>query len=152
MYIVGMWLRAPKDGSQGVNVVIRKHPTGLPHDGDLTKIIEDPVRHEDALRYSELRPGGNRVQASLDIVLEDRDYDRAAVLRALDEFEQRELGMFVSEPLSIDMPLGEGRLRGRFTTNLGPMDPQSTRAIFSLLVSTIDRALAKNHSKLAAAA
>jgi len=150
MYIVAMWLRAPKDGSQGVNVVIRKHPAGLPHDGDLKKIIQDPAGRGDAVRYDELPPGGNRVQATLDLVLEDGDYDRTAVLRALLEFEQKGLGMVVSEPLTLELPLGRGRLRGVFTTNLGPMDPQSTQAVFSLLIGTIDRALAKNHGKIAA--
>lgn len=150
MYIVAMWLRAPKDGSQGVNVVIRKHPAGLPHDGDLKKIIQEPGGRDDAVRYNELPRGVHRVQATLDLVLEDKDYDRTAVLRALNEFGQSGLGMVVSEPLTIDQPLGQGRLRGIFTTNLGPMDPQSTRAVFSLLVGTIDKALAKNHTKFAA--
>jgi hypothetical protein len=130
--------------------VIHKHPAGLPHGGDLTKIIQDPGTRDDAVRYEDLPRNGNRVQAALDLVLEDGDCDRTAVLRVLSEFEQRSLGMFVTEPVPIDMPLGRGRLRGIFTVNLGPMDLQSTRAVFSLLIGTIDRALAKNHAKIAA--
>ncbi len=149
MYIVAMWLRAPKDGSEGVNVVVYKHPGGLPHGGDLKEIMREPGTRVGAVRYDELRPGNNRIQATLDVVLEDDGYDRSIVVGALREWE-RTLGMFVSEPLLIDVQLPKGRLRGVFTANLGPLDQQSTRAVFGLLVSTIDRALAKNHDKIAA--
>ena len=150
MYIVAMWLRSPKSQDEGVNVVIYKHPTGLPHDGDLNKIIEDPGKEEGVIRYDELPRGGNRIQAALDLVLEDRDYDRNAILRALAEFEENQLGTHVLRHPLASVPLNDGRMRGVFATNLGPMDPQSARAVFSLLSGTIAKALAKRHDQIAA--
>ena len=148
MYIIAMWLQSPRGGEQGVNVVIHKHANGLAHGGDLKKIMKDPGG--DKIEYLELRPGGNRVQAELHLVLDDKDYDRDAVLGALRKFEREKLNTFMLGPLEINEPLERGRMRGLFETYLGPMSPRSTQTIFSLLTSTIDKALRKYHGQIAA--
>ncbi len=151
MYIVAMWLRAPKTGSQGVNVVVRRHPNGLTHGGDIDKIIRDPQAGSlGDFRYEELRKGGNRVQAALDLVLEDKSYDRKAIHEALVDYERKFLGRLIPNPVRIDLQLPSGSLQGQFVIHLAP-DPQITRATFNLLVWTIDRALAKYESQTAAA-
>ena len=123
MYITAMWLRAPKTGSQGVNVAIYKHPGGLPGGGDLEEIIKNPGPREEAIRYNELDPGVNRVQASLDLVLEDADYDRGSIVRVLQAIETDRFKEYMSKPLvRFEEKLNGGIMKGVFQTNLGPLD------------------------------
>jgi hypothetical protein len=142
-----MWLRSPKDGSEGFNVTIRKHPAGLPHDLDIEAYVRDPGGN-DPIRYEELRRGGNRVQASLDLVFKDEDYDQDRIITELIEFKENRLNKPVSNSQRIEIL--DGRVCGLFTMNLGPPDARFNDAIFANLIGTIERAFQKNQAKLAA--
>ncbi len=150
MFITAQWLRAPKDGTRGVNVTIYKHPDGVPHGGDVKQIADDPLPKSGIVRYDELRRGGNRVQAQVDLVLDDKDFDRETIRDALHECERTQVDVYVSTPLALDVPLKHGRIHGRFEILTGPMDPQSARAVFYILRGAIDTALAKHYVHLAA--
>ena len=151
MYITAMWLRSPRTGSEGVNVVIYKHPGGLPHGGDLQEIIKNPGRKEEAIRYSELEPGGNRVQASLVLVLDDADYDRDRIDRVLQAIEAGRVNDYMSKPLvRFEEKLNGGVMKGLFQVNMGPLDAQSLKVVFSMLRGTMAMALEKRNDQLAA--
>jgi hypothetical protein len=143
MYITAMWLRSPATGERGVNVTIYRHPNGLPDQGDPERIAENPGQ-EVAVRYNELRPGGNYVQAFLDLVLEDVHYDRDAINSALERIENNEFLRHTSNPLRLTEQLkSNAELKVVFGVNIGFEDPESKRAIFSLLRGTTTRVLAQ---------
>lgn len=153
MYISTMWLVKTRGGERGVNVSVYKHPDGLSnaHGDDVLKYTDDPKAVE-AFSYNQLTPGGNRVEAELDIVLEDDVYDRDAVLRALAEAESGLGDKYLVKPHKFDATLPRGRLYGSFRSNLVPLDPGFARAVFSLLRSVLAAALQKHGDKLARAA
>lgn len=149
MYISALWVVSPDGSKRGVNVEVYRHPTGLPHDGDLKKLVKDPGGASPSARYTEVTPGGNRVEAALDLVLADEAYSRDAVIRALDAMATEHLKRLV-RPVPWTIKLPEGEMRGLFTSYLGPMDPTSARVVFSLLRDAITAALAKLDKKRAA--
>ena len=69
MYVTAMWLRSLKDGDTGVNIFVHLHPGGLRARPD--EIAENPGPDERSLSRIQLPPGANRVDAYLDVVLED---------------------------------------------------------------------------------
>jgi hypothetical protein len=151
MYITAMWLRAPATGARGVNVSIYRHPDGLPHEGDLQKIAEDPHHGPPPIRYQELKTGGNGVQAYLDLVLEDDHYNLGELRRALEHVRDSRFHGYVENPLLLDEPLEPGgQVKMAFSVNLGFQEPDSQRAIFSLLCATALQVLEQRRDELAA--
>lgn len=137
MYITAMWLRPPRK-DRGVNIYIHKHPDGLPFGGDIAKISQDPGPDERSLRRIEARPGGNRVEAYLDIAVEDKDYSLERLETALDQVREiLDLGT-MENPLQIDVPLENGRrICLRFSVSDSMAGPESKRRIFALLRGTL---------------
>jgi len=151
MHISVMWLRVPGELKRGVNVVIRKHP-GL-QELDIGQIVDDPSKENIIACRHELKPGGNRVEASLDLVFEDRGYDPDAIDKQLKDVEMSIYTKYTHlEPMRFKRPLGQSPMQGVFETYLGPLSADSARAIFSLLRGTLGMFLDVNPEMKALAA
>lgn len=83
MYLSVMRLQRPNAGPWGVNIYTYWHPAGLP--ADHWKVVADPGPDDRARRQIELPPGGNRVQAYVDVILDDRHYSLKVIEAALDQ-------------------------------------------------------------------
>jgi hypothetical protein len=137
MYITALWLRNFATGERGVNVSIYRHPHGLPYDGDARRIAEDPEQGAPPIRHRELKSGGNSVEAYLDLILEDEHYDLGELKRTLERLWKSRFRQRVENPLQLTEPLGpNAEVKIVFSVNLGFEDPDSQRAIFSLLYGT----------------
>lgn len=86
MYLSVMWLQRPNRGPWGINIHVYWHPNGLPDDP--WKVVAETGPDDRPRRQIELAPGGNRVMAYLDVVLEDAHYTPALVEAALAEMGQ----------------------------------------------------------------
>jgi hypothetical protein len=151
LYITAMWLRAAATGARGVNVSIYRHPHGLPYGGDARKIAENPEQGAPPIRYQEIKSGGNSVEAYLDLILEDKHYDLGELKRTLEHLWKNRFLRRVENPLQLTEVLGSNaELKIVFSVNLGFEDPDSQRAIFSLLCGTAITALEQKGGELAA--
>jgi len=136
MYITAMWVRS-MEGIRGVNVHVHFHPEGLPHGGDLIKVASDPystsVRGPSRI---EIKPGGNHVQAFLDVLLDDQTYTPERVQAALAATRVAIKGD-TPNPLRKQVMIDGNSIYVVFSVNLGFEDPDSKRKIYSLLLEAL---------------
>ncbi len=84
MYLTAMRLQRPPEGSWGINIYVHWHPDGLPNREDPWQTVNNPGPDDRNRREVQLKPGGNRVRAYVDMVLEDEKYTHDLVDAALD--------------------------------------------------------------------
>lgn len=134
MYITAVWLRSARK-QRGVNVYVHWHPDGLPEAP--WRIANDPGPDARELRREELRPGGNQVEAYIDMVLADDDYSVDRVKKALDQMT-RVIVAGAPNPVSKEFGAeGEPTVRIRFSISNLIADPETTRHIYDLLRVTL---------------
>jgi hypothetical protein len=133
MYVTAMWLRSPRR-ERGVNVYVHWHPDGLPEDP--WKIANDPGPDDRNLRGVGLQPGGNYVEAYLDIALEDDGYELELVVGALRQMPQR-MQASTDNPIWLDYPEQAPRVYVRFWLNDLIADPETNRDVYTLLARPI---------------
>lgn len=154
MYITANWLYQPKTEVRGLNVDVHRNPGGiLPGSKDTVgPVIKQAVEtsSEAVATYYELTPGGNRVEAYLDLVFEDDIYDFELIKIVLEKAKKDILDNYIPiVPLPFEVVLEDGKkFLGVFGTNLGILPMDSAEVVFRLLGGAIETTLWKNRDKL----
>lgn len=153
MYITANWLRN-REGIRGLNVDIHRNPNGV-LDGSKNSVgpvIKDAIKTggKAIAKSHELKAGGNRIEAYLDLVFEDELYDFDRIKKVLEEAKKAILDDYVpAAPLPFEVPLVNGKkVLGVFGTNLGVLHMDSAEIVFRLLSGAITMALEEHDSKL----
>jgi hypothetical protein len=134
MYITAMWLRSPRK-ERGVNVYVHWHESGLPT--NRWEIANNPGSDARDLRRTELRPGGNGVEAYVDIVLEDEEDTHERVVQALAQMAgsiDTDTSNLVNHEFNIE---DDHRVGVRFSINNLMADRETKQAVYSLLRTTL---------------
>ena len=92
MYVTAMWVRRGDD--MGINVFVHRHDTDelvdwLEENGERWWTLPEdfPGEADRGASSFALKPGGNSVQAYMDVILRDRDWTLDAVRKALDALD-----------------------------------------------------------------
>jgi hypothetical protein len=137
MYLTAMRINSRRDGI-GVNIYLHLKP-GAPDTQDPWKVMDDPGPAVREVAREEVRPGGNRVEAYLDLLLDEHAYSAELLTGILDE-AAKAIEMGRPNPAKMEFPDRHGGVvRVAFSVNLGLEDLTSKRRIFRQLRSAIER-------------
>ncbi len=146
IYITVMRINSVTRG-RGINIFLHR-PAGL----DVTNpwsIVDNPGPKESALDQREVAPGGNRVEAYLDLFFNECDYSPDRLDWALGEVA-REIEQGTRNPARIECA-ADGRVIVRvvFSVNLGLEDLASKRRVFNELSGALMRWERQHAEKIA---
>jgi hypothetical protein len=140
MYITAMLLRSPRR-ERGVNVYVHLHPDGLPVDRQ--RLPNDPGPEAREYRIESLPPGGNDVEAYVDLALKDEDYDLPLVIEAL-RYMAKHISASTTNQVNLDYPTDQSPLVSvRFWVTNMFADPETKRDVYGLLRKPIEGLLQK---------
>jgi hypothetical protein len=145
MYITAMWLRSARK-ERGINIYVHRHPDGLPENP--WRVANDPGPEARELRRQEIRPGGNYVEAYIDMVLADDDYSVDRVTNALDQMANVIADGAPNPVIQEFGAEGGPTVRIRFSISNLIADPETTRHIYELLRATLVDHLSRNVNTL----
>lgn len=136
MYITVMRVNSARLG-RGINIFFHR-PEALDQDNPW-KVVDDPGPRVKEVDQREVPPGGNRVEAYLDLFFDERDDSPELLPWALDEVESA-IERGTRNPAKIECTK-DGRIVVRvvFSVNLGLEDLMSKRRVFNDLRGALRR-------------
>jgi hypothetical protein len=137
MYLTAMRINSRREGI-GVNIFLHL-PPGAPDPKAPWSVMDKPGDTVDEVSRVEVRPGGNRVEAYLDLLLDEQAYSSPLFTRILDEVAA---AIEEGQPNPAKMEFSDGCggvVRVALSVNLGSEDLMSKRRIFQQLRSAIER-------------
>jgi hypothetical protein len=149
MYLTAMRINSTRDGI-GVNIFLHLKD-GAPDPQAPWRVMDDPGPVVGEVSWTEVRPGGNRVEAYLDLLLNEQVYSTPLVARILAEAANAiEQGQ--PNPAKLEFLDDQGGIvRIAFSVNLGLEDRASKRRIFQQLRSAIERWQSRHEAAIEAA-
>lgn len=134
MHISAMWAFNPGGQNRGVNVVAYRNPSALDEHPDIIAILANATKNDIIAHRYELRPGGNRLEASLDLIFDDNAFDPAEIMKQLNDIEKHDFRKYDPvKPLIFQRRLGRWPMYGVFDVYTGPHSIGGARAVFSML-------------------
>ncbi len=128
MYITVMRVEAPRQG-RGINIFLHERP-GPPDPVNPWKVVDDPGPRVRSVAWAEIKPGGNRIEAYLDVFFDEQAYTPAFLPWALDEIE-RSIDVRATNPAKIEIKKdGDVIAYAVFSVNLGLDDLMSKHRVF----------------------
>ena len=137
MYITVMRVEALTQG-RGINIFLHL-PPGPPDPANPWKVVDAPGPRAPSVAWAEIKPGGNRVEAYLDLFFEERDYTPELLGWALGEIERR-INVRATNPAKMELRRNDGVLvYAVFSVNLGLDDLMSKHRVFQDLSGALLR-------------
>jgi hypothetical protein len=149
MYITVMRVNSASRG-RGINIFL--HRPEVLDQSNPWKVVDDPGPRVERLDQREVPPGGNRVEAYLDLFFDERDYSPDLLDWTLDEVESW-IEKGTRNPAKIECSK-DGRVIVRvvFSVNLGLEDLMSKRRVFNDLRGALRRWESQHGAEIKAAA
>jgi len=115
------------------------------------KIMDDPGPRVAAVSRTEVPVGGNRVEAYLDLLFDERDYAPELLDWALDEVESA-IERGTRNPAKMEFSKDQKVVHVVFSVNLGIEDLMSKRRVFNELRGALKRWESQHAAEIKAAA
>ncbi|WP_437970039.1 hypothetical protein WMF04_12400 [Sorangium sp. So ce260] len=149
MYVAVMRVNSASRG-RGINIFL--HRPDVLDQSNPWKVVDEPGPTVKQLDQSEVPPGGNRVEAYLDLFFDERDYSSELLDWALNEVESA-IEKGTRNPAKIECSR-DGRVVVRivFSVNLGLEDLMSKRRVFNDLRGALKRWESRHEAKIKALA
>jgi hypothetical protein len=147
IYITVMRVNSASRG-RGINIFLHR-PEALDQSNPW-KVVDDPGPRVKELDQREVSPGGNRVEAYLDLFFDERDYSPELLNWTLNEVEGA-IERGTRNPAKIECNKdGTIVVRVVFSVNLGLDDLMSKRRVFNELSGALRRWESKHASEMKA--
>lgn len=149
IYITVMRVNSATRG-RGINIFL--HRPEAPDQNNPWKFMDEPGPRVKELDHREVSPGGNRVEAYLDLFFDERDYSPELLDRTLREVEDN-IERGTPNPAKIE-PVKDGKIivRAVFSVKLGLEDLMSKRRVFDELKGALQRWEKQHAEKIKAVA